>query len=53
LQKFSFPDPVDPLGKASACLREAASAKSGAELFDEGEQATSGKQGEDGNSDSQ
>jgi hypothetical protein len=35
LQNFQFPNPVDPFGKASACLREAASAKAGAEPFDD------------------
>jgi hypothetical protein len=36
LQRFFVPEPVDPFGKASAFLREAASAKAGAELFDDG-----------------
>jgi hypothetical protein len=36
LQNFPFLDSVDPFGKASACLREAASAKAGAEPFDDG-----------------
>ena len=30
VKKFQFPESADPFGKASACLREAASAKAGA-----------------------